>query len=82
MFERTEGAMQNIAGRVQDAFGAATGDTGTQVKGKIRRVAGEAQYGLGDVLDQVREAALKNPIGTVAVTAGVFFVIGAIWSKR
>ncbi len=82
MFEKTEGAIQNIAGRVQDAFGAATGDTGSQIKGKARRAAGSAQYGYGEILNQVRESAVTNPIGTVAVVAGVFFVLGAMFAKR
>ncbi|CAN5919596.1 hypothetical protein BH11PSE13_BH11PSE13_41450 [soil metagenome] len=82
MFEKAEGTMQNIAGRVQDAFGAATGDTGTQAEGKARQVAGKAQQSYGHVLDQIRESAVTNPIGTIAVVAGVGFILGALWAKR
>jgi len=82
MFERAEGTMQNIAGRVQDAFGAATGDTGTQLEGKARQAAGRAQQSYGQLLDQVRESAVTNPLGTLAVVAGVGFVLGAIWARR
>lgn len=82
MFEKAEGTMQNIAGRVQDAFGAATGDAGTQLEGKARQVAGRAQQGYGEVLDQVRESAVTNPLGTLAVVAGVSFFLGALWSRR
>jgi uncharacterized protein YjbJ (UPF0337 family) len=82
MFEKTEGAFQHIAGRVQEAFGAATGDTATEWKGKARRAAGDTRYGYGEILNQVRESAVSNPLGTVAVVAGVFFVIGAVWAKR
>ncbi|TPG24863.1 CsbD family protein [Variovorax guangxiensis] len=82
MFERAEGTMQNIAGRVQDAFGAATGDTGTQLEGKARQAAGRAQQSYGQLLDQVRESAVTNPLGTLAVMAGVGFVLGAIWARR
>lgn len=82
MFEKSEGAMQNLAGRVQEAFGTVTGDTSTHLKGKARRVAGDAQYGYGEFLDQMRESAARNPVGTVAAVAGVCFVLGAIWAKR
>lgn len=82
MFEKSEGAAQSLAGRVQEAFGAVTGDTSTRVKGRARRVAGEAQYGYGELLDQLRESAARNPAGTVAVVAGVCFILGAIWAKR
>lgn len=82
MFNKTEGAMQSIAGRVQEAFGSVTGDTSAQIKGRARRVAGGTQYGYGQVIDLVRESAIRNPVGTVAVVAGVCFVLGAVWSKR
>lgn len=82
MFEKAEGTMQNIAGRVQDAFGAATGDPGTQLEGKARQAAGRAQQGYGEVLNQVRESAVTNPLGTLAVVAGVGFILGALWAKR
>ncbi len=82
MFEKAEGTMQNIAGRIQDAVGGATGDTSTQLEGKTRQLAGKAQQSYGDVLNQVRESALTNPIGTLAVAAGAGFIIGAIWARR
>jgi uncharacterized protein YjbJ (UPF0337 family) len=82
MFNKTEGAFQNIAGRVQEAFGAATGDTGTEYEGKARRFAGGAQYGYGQVVDRLRESAVKNPVGTVAIVAGVCFVVGALWASE
>ncbi|KQP22463.1 CsbD family protein [Pseudorhodoferax sp. Leaf267] len=82
MLEQAEGTVQNIAGRVQDAFGAATGDTDTQLEGKARQAAGKAQQVYGEVLDTVREQAVANPLGTVALVAGAGFVLGALWARR
>ncbi|RZL45105.1 MAG: CsbD family protein [Variovorax sp.] len=82
MFEKTEGTLQNIAGRVQDAVGGATGDTSVQAEGKARQLAGKAQQTYGDVLNQVRESAVSNPVGTIAVAAGAGFVLGALFSRR
>jgi uncharacterized protein YjbJ (UPF0337 family) len=82
MFEKTEGTVQNIAGKVQDAFGAATGDGEQQIKGKARQVAGKAQESYGEVLDTVRDAAVSNPLGTLAVVAGAGFILGALWSRH
>lgn len=82
MFEKTEGTLQDIAGRVQDAYGHATGDTATQMEGKARQAAGRAQQTYGDVLNQVRESAVQNPLGTAAAFAGVGFVLGALWARR
>ena len=82
MFEKAEGTVQNVAGKVQDAFGAATGDTSTQVEGKARQVAGAAQKGYGEVVNQVREVALTNPVATVAAAVGAGFFLGALWATR
>ncbi|CAN5701732.1 hypothetical protein BH10PSE18_BH10PSE18_14240 [soil metagenome] len=82
MFEQAEGSVQKIAGRVQDAFGAATGDKDIQLEGKARQVAGGAQQRYGEVLDQIRESAVANPLGVVALAAGVGFVFGALWARR
>ena len=49
---------------------------------QARRAAGDAQYGYGELVEPLRESAVKNPIGTVAIVAGVFFVVGAIGAKR
>ena len=82
MFEKAEGTLQNIAGHVQDAVGGATGDTSIQAEGKARQLAGKAQQTYGDVLNQVRESAVTNPVGTIAIAAGAGFVLGALFAKR
>lgn len=82
MLEKVEGAVQNIAGKAQDAFGAVTGDACTQAEGKARQVAGKAQQSYGEVLDQIRESAATHPLGTVAAIAGVSFILGALWARR
>ncbi|MGJ7564301.1 CsbD family protein [Variovorax sp. GB1R11] len=82
MFERTEGAMQNIAGKIQDAVGGATGNVGTQIEGKARQVAGRTQQGYGEVLAQLRSAARTSPVATLAAVAAVSFIAGSLWSRR
>ncbi|KQM78205.1 CsbD family protein [Xylophilus sp. Leaf220] len=82
MLEQTEGTVQKLAGRVQDAVGGLTGDTGTQAEGKARQVAGKVQETYGEALNQVRESAVANPLATLAIVAGIGFVLGAVWSKR
>ena len=82
MFNKTEGAVQNIAGRVQEAFGMAMGDTTTRLKGRARRIAGGAQYGYGDAVNRFRESAVTHPIATIAVIGGLCFLLGAIWARR
>lgn len=81
MLEKTEGTVQNIAGKIQDAVGGATGDTSTQLEGKARQAAGKAQAAYGDALNQVRESAVANPLATIGVVAGIGFVLGALWAR-
>jgi uncharacterized protein YjbJ (UPF0337 family) len=82
MLEKAEGTLQNVAGKVQDAFGAATGDTSTQAEGKIRQAAGSVQQSYGEVLNQVRETAMTNPVATIATAVGAGFFLGALWATR
>lgn len=82
MEDQIEGTLQKVAGKVQDAFGGATGDAGIQAEGKVRQAAGMAQQKYGELLDDFREAAVSNPAATLAIVAGVSFVLGAYWARR
>ena len=52
-----EGAIKEGVGRVQDAYGGATGDLNTQARGKLNEVAGVAQRLYGRTADQARGLA-------------------------
>lgn len=82
MFERVEGKAQEFAGRVQDAVGRATDDDAMRVEGQARQMAGKAQDAYGEALNHVREAAVTNPVGTVAIVAAAGFLLGALWARR
>ncbi|WP_175969331.1 CsbD family protein [Burkholderia sp. BCC0322] len=82
MFEKTEGTVQKLAGKAQEAVGDATGSTDMQFEGKARQVAGAVQQSYGEALEQVRDVAASNPIAALATVAAVSFIIGAMWSKR
>ena len=82
MMDQAKGIAKDVAGKAQDAFGGATGDAAMQMEGKVRQVAGKAQRTYGEAMNGLRDAATSNPIATMAVTAGVAFVLGAMWSRR
>jgi uncharacterized protein YjbJ (UPF0337 family) len=54
---RIEGAARKEAGRVQGAVGALTGDTETEVRGKMNDVAGTVQNAYGKVQDKIQDGA-------------------------
>ncbi len=80
--DQIKGSIQDIAGKVQDAVGGATGDPGLQVKGKVRQAAGQLQQSYGEFLDNFRETAVANPLATLAVVGGVGFLLGVLWARR
>lgn len=82
MMEKTEGTVQKMAGKAQDAIGGMVGDTGTQLEGKARQLAGQAQQSYGEALDQIRDVASSNPVAAVAVAAAVGFLVGTLMSRR
>ena len=47
--DSAEGKAKKVKGRVKDAAGGLTGDTGLQVEGKIDQLKGKAQDALGKV---------------------------------
>lgn len=77
-----EGTIRNVAGKIEDAAGALTGDAEHQIKGKARQVAGTAQAKAGEVLDDVREFAAAKPVGAVLIAAGVAFAFGMLFARR
>jgi uncharacterized protein YjbJ (UPF0337 family) len=82
MLEQAQGTVNEIAGKVQGAFGRATDDTATHLEGQARETLGKAQQVYGEALDHVRESAVKNPLGTIALAAGVGLVVGLLCSRR
>ncbi len=82
MWDKAKGTVQEAAGTVEEAVGNASGDIGTEVEGRVRQAAGRLQQTYGDALEGFREAAVSNPGTTLAVVAGVSFLLGALWARR
>ena len=77
---KAEGNVKEIAGKVQDAAGELLGDTGTQAVGKARELGGKAQQLYADTTEIVRNKTVDSPLSTLAVAAGLGFLLGAIWA--
>ncbi|MDP9088248.1 MAG: CsbD family protein [Pseudomonadota bacterium] len=69
--EQVKGSIQDIAAKVQDAVGSATGDAGLQAEAKTRQATGKMQQTFGESLDVLRDAASGNPLATLAAAAGI-----------
>lgn len=77
-----KGAAEDTVGKLQDGMGGLLGDTSTQVKGKAKEFAGQAQGYYGDTLDSVRDVTSDQPLLAIAVATGVGFVLGALLARR
>ena len=51
-----KGTMKEVAGKVQQKVGKATGSTSQQVKGLGKQVAGKTQKAFGDAQDDARRS--------------------------
>lgn len=53
-----------------------------KLKAKFRQAAGKVQQSYGEALSGIREAATSNPVTTLAVVAGVSFLLGIVLARR
>ena len=57
--DRISGAAKQVKGSVKEGIGKVTGDTKTEVKGKIEKTAGKGQSAIGEAKDQARDTLKK-----------------------
>lgn len=81
-----QGAVENAAGKVEEAAGYVAGDPGARVEGKVRQVAGKAQAAYGraaeEVSSQVRSATKDRPVFALLVAGAVGFALGRMSFRR
>jgi uncharacterized protein YjbJ (UPF0337 family) len=57
---QVKGTAKDVAGKVQQKVGEATGSTSQQVKGVGKQVEGKIQKGVGDVEEAAKDAERKS----------------------
>jgi uncharacterized protein YjbJ (UPF0337 family) len=58
--DQIKGKAKDIAGKVQQKVGKATGSATQQVKGMTKQVEGKVQKGIGDAAEAVKDADRKT----------------------
>ena len=53
--DRVQGSAKNILGKIKEAFGRLTGDSKTQVEGRMDQTEGKVQNTVGGVKDAVKD---------------------------
>ncbi len=79
---QAEGSIHDVAGKAEEATGAMTGDTATEMRGKARQVAGQAQTAVGEAVETVRGMTTDQPLIALGVAAGVGFLLGMLIARR
>lgn len=58
--DQVTGKAKEVAGKVQQSVGEATGSTSQQIKGGAKQVEGKIQQGVGDVKESLKDADRKT----------------------
>jgi uncharacterized protein YjbJ (UPF0337 family) len=81
----TEGAVTEGVGKLKDAAGGLTGDTGTQAEGKFDQLSGKAQRQFGDTIDEAQDqletvvtTIRDHPLAAVGIAAGAGFLLALL----
>ncbi|MGF6756735.1 CsbD family protein [Paraburkholderia sp. GAS334] len=76
---KTEGVVDDVAGKVEDAAGGITGDSSAQLAGKAREFRGKAEQLCADTCAMLRDATVEKPLTTLTLAALAGFVVGLVW---
>jgi uncharacterized protein YjbJ (UPF0337 family) len=87
--DRVTGAFEDAAGKVQDAVGGLSGDTATQVKGKLHQAAGKARGLYGEAADEAQNVfsgvirrAQDNPVAALFIAAGAGYALARLLHRN
>jgi|GEM_PF-364969 len=78
--DKVEGKVTEIAGKLQNAAGDLLDETGAQAVGRARELGDKAQQLYADTTEILRNKTLDSPFTALAVSAGLGFLLGAIWA--
>jgi uncharacterized protein YjbJ (UPF0337 family) len=80
---RVEGAVENVAGKVEETVGDIAGDASTQAEGKGHQVAGTVKRTYGETLDTARgwlqnisDMTIEQPLTMLLAVGTIAFVCG------
>ena len=83
-----EGAVGNMAGKVQGAAGALSDDPVVEIKGKVRETVGKLQGAYGDAVDTVGDAGASvtrairaNPVAAILIAGTIGCVLGWVLTR-
>jgi len=76
------GAAKRIAGRLESSAGALIGDTGTEIRGKVRELGGVVQQTYGDATDRTRDLIGGRSLTALLAAGALGLTVGLLLKRR
>jgi uncharacterized protein YjbJ (UPF0337 family) len=80
--DEAKGTVQKLAGKAQGVLGVLAGDDEQRAKGHVREAAGSLQEGYGEASDALSDFIKRRPGASLAIAAGVTFVVSLFFRRR
>ena len=80
--QQTNGGVDQVVGRLQNAAGALASDLRTQTSGRARELKGQAESLYGDTAAAAVELASKRPLSALGAALGVGVIIGLFLARN
>jgi len=82
MSGKIEDTVKEVAGAAEQQWGEATDSPRHRVRGAARRYSNQATYAARDAADCIKDQVQSNPLGGLAVAAGVGVFIGFLLGRK
>jgi len=82
MFEQAKDKVDEAIGAGQEQFGKATRSPEHEVKGKVRQQLARGSYAVDDFVDTVKQQTKSAPLASLAVAAGIGFVLAKVIGRK
>ena len=81
MATKAEAVIDEATGKLKDAAGAILDDPAMRISGKAKALCGESRQLMADAAVVARDVMSESPLLVLSATAGIGFVLGALWAR-
>ncbi|QKJ87563.1 hypothetical protein PMPD1_2622 [Paramixta manurensis] len=82
MLDKAKDKVDEALGAGQEQFGKASGSAEHEAKGKVRKQLARGSYAVDDFFEAVKDQTKSSPLATLAIAAGIGFVLGKVIGRK
>ena len=82
MLDKAKDKVDEAIGAGQEELGKASGSAKHEVKGNVRKQLARGSYALDDFVESVKDQTKSSPLATLAIAAGIGFVLGKVIGRK